>query len=200
MTFSPSTVYKNGQSHCDITHLFMNTVWLVSLSAPSRGDQWLRRETSVYLPNRRWANNVCLLNFSHQCYDCFYSIYITFSQMSAALLAGSTNTFLTILLQYKFSLFFVILQPFLVTPAGQTIECRLLAPLSWPLFYFETLKLCPPSRVWINRRGRTAYSITSQWHQSSSKGLDGSLTVTVGAANAKLKSRGREQTSCLGRM
>lgn len=28
--FFPSTVYKNGQSHCDITHLFMNTVWLVS--------------------------------------------------------------------------------------------------------------------------------------------------------------------------
>lgn len=24
--FFPSTVYKNGQSHCDITHLFMNTV------------------------------------------------------------------------------------------------------------------------------------------------------------------------------
>lgn len=30
--------------------------------------------------------------------------------------------------------------------------------------------------------------------------VDGSLTVAVGAANARLKSRGSGQTSCLGRM
>lgn len=173
------------------------------LSAPSWGDQWLRRETSVYLPNCRRANNSCLLNFSHQFYDCYYSIYIIFSHKSVTLLAGSTNTFLTSLLQYKFSLFFFFFCHF-ATIFGdscwpnnrmQAFGTSVLAfILFWNLGALSTF-IRMDKQTWLDR---------VQYKQSVKpvfiQRVDASLTVTVGAANAKLKSRGRGQTSCLGRM